>query len=102
MTHSNTTTVTDFGTTVTRTRHWSYSTVRHACIKNDLYTRGCNKDYAAMLEFVDSSEPTTKALYTVASDIYMHSKNQTISNIMYILESDAVITTFEIDGSDEI
>ena len=41
-------------------------------------------------------------LYTVACDIKEHSDDQTITNVMFILEREAVTTTFEIDGSDEI
>ena len=85
-------------------RHWTPDRVRQACIRNDLYTRGDNEEYSRMLSFVGvaAGGPTTKNLYLVAKDICEHSKGQTISNIMFILESEAVITTFEIDGSDEI
>ena len=57
-------------------RHWSFDSVRAACIRNHLYT--------------------------VACDIKEHSDGQTITNVMFILEREAVTTTFEIDGSDEI
>ena len=88
--------------TLTRNRMWNRDTVRQACINNDLYTRGDNGDYSKMLDMVDSREPTTKAMYLVAKDIQEHSDMQTITNVMFILERDAVITTFEIDGSDMI
>ncbi len=87
---------------ITRNRIWGYETVRQACIRNDLYTRGDNEAYSKMLEFVEKVEPTTKAVYTVAKDIADHSKNQTITNVMYILENEAILTTFEIDGRDDI
>ncbi len=55
-----------------------------------------------MLEMVETMNPTYENLYTVACDIKEHSDNQTITNVMFILEREAVTTTFEIDGSDEI
>ena len=88
--------------TLTRNRMWSRDTVRKACIANHLYTEGDNEAYNKMLDMVDSREPHTKAMYLVAKDIQEHSFEQTITNVMFILERDAVITTFEIDGSDMI
>lgn len=87
---------------ITRNRRWGYSTVRQACIHNDLYTRGDCEAYEKMLNMVERTAPTTKAMYLVAKDIQAHSKDQTITNVMFILEREAVITTFEINGSDEI
>ena len=55
-----------------------------------------------MLGFVEENDPTLAVLYAVAKDICEHSEYQSISNVMFILERDAVYTTFEIDGSDEI
>lgn len=99
--HSNPNVVAD-QVTVTRNRSWYADRVRQACIRNDLYTRGDNEAYNKMLDLVDRTEPTTKAMYLVAKDIFEHSREQTITNVMFILESEAVITTFEINGSDEI
>ena len=41
-------------------------------------------------------------MYKVARDIANHSREKTISNVMFILEREAVVTAFEIDGSDEL
>ncbi len=87
---------------ITRNRMWDRDTVRRACIANHLYTEGDNEAYSKMLDMADRTEPTTKAMYLVAKDIQEHSFEQTITNVMFILERDAVITTFEIDGSDMI
>ena len=87
---------------ITRNRRWDFNSVREACIRNDLYTRGTNEAYSAMLDMADRTEPTTKAMYLVAKDIQEHSEDQTITNVMFILEREAVITTFEINGSDMI
>ena len=87
---------------ITRNRYWDAGTVREACIRNDLYTAGDSEAYTAMLDMVERTEPTTKAMYLVAKDIQEHSADQTITNVMFILEREAVITTFEINGSCEI
>lgn len=87
---------------ITRNRMWDRDTVRRACIANHLYTEGDNEAYSKMLDMVDRTEPTTKAMYLVAKDIQEHSDMQTITNVMFILERYAVITTFEIDGNDNI
>lgn len=83
-------------------RRWSSYTVQQACIRNALYTMGEARDYSDMLAFVDISYPTNNNLYLVAKNICENSWEQTITNIMYILEKEAITTTFEIDGSDEI
>ena len=88
--------------TITFERQWSSGSVRAACIRHRLYTHGDSEEYEQMLTFVDINEPTTEILYTVAKDIYDHSENQTITNIMFILEREAVYTFYYIDGSDEI
>lgn len=87
---------------ITRNRRWGRDTVREACIANHLYTEGDNEAYNKMLDMVERTEPTTRAMYRVAKDIQEHSFEQTITNVMFILEREAVITTFEIDGSDMI
>ena len=87
---------------ITRKRTWYPALVREACIRNKLYTQGDNAAYTTMLGNVERSAPTTKAMYMVAKDINEHSKDQTITNILYILESEAVITTFLINGEEDI
>lgn len=85
-------------------RYWTPDRVRETCIRNGLYTKGTNEEYNRMLSYVGvaAGGPTTKNLYLVAKDICEHSENQLISNVMFILERDTVITTFEIDGRDDI
>ena len=87
---------------ITRNRYWSYESVRQACIRNNLYTRGDCGAYDKMLSFVERNEPTTKAMYLTAKDIAAHSKDQPITNVLYILENEAITTTFLIDGRDDI
>lgn len=88
--------------TITSERQWSWSDVRRSCIRNDLYTRGTNEDYTAMLDSIETLDPTPENIYRIAKDICDHSRNQTITNIMFILEREAVLTFYYIDGSDEI
>lgn len=88
---------------ITINRHWSPMRVRETCIKHDLYTCGDNEEYQHMLQCVGSLPyPNIEDLYRIAEDIQKHSKDQTITNVMFLLERDAVITTFEIDGLDDI
>ena len=55
-----------------------------------------------MLKNADELQPTYENLFRLAMDICEHSEGQTIANVMFILEREAVTTTFEVDGSDEI
>ena len=83
-------------------RRSSGMSVRQTCIKHDLYTCGDNEDYEHMLNWVERLYPNTENLYFIAEDIQKHSKDQTVTNVMFLLERDAVMTTFEIDGRDDI
>ena len=88
--------------TITTKRQWCANDVYTVCVRNGLYTCGDNEEYDAMLNSIDELEPTPENIYQVAKDIYDHSKNQTITNIMFSLEKVAVNTFYYIDGSDEI
>ena len=85
-------------------RRWSIGSVRGACIRNNLYSMGDADAYEYMLSMVrdTANHPTYENIYAVAKDICNHSEQQTVTNIMYILEQEAVITTFELDGMDNI
>ena len=83
-------------------RQWSFYDVRDACIRNNLYTIGDNADYEKLAYFIKNKKPTYKNIYLVAKDIYMHSINQRVINIMFIIENECVKTTFLINGSDDI
>lgn len=88
---------------ITTNRRWSAMSVRETCIKHDLYTCGDNEEYKHMLQSVARwPYPSIEDLYLIAKDVQKHSKDQTITNVMFLLEKDAVITTFEIDGQDDI
>ena len=86
---------------ITENKYWTPASVRRICIENDLYTRGDNEDYEHMLDWVSRLYPNVENLHFIAEDIVKHSKHQTVTNVMYILANDAVITTFEIDGNAE-
>lgn len=77
-------------------RRWDVQAVRQVCIDNDLYTCGSNEQYENLLSWIPHSEPTPYQLYAFAENICKHSEDQTITNIMYLLEKYAVITTFEL------
>lgn len=85
---------------ITANRKWSTASVRAACITNNLYTNGDNDAYNKMFDYVNEHKPTYVNIYKVAKDICNHSVYQTITNVMYILEQQAVITTFELDGQE--
>ena len=82
-------------------RLWSPSKVREACIANQLYTRGDNEAYSLLLEWVGTVSPTLGNLYLAAEDICEHSKDQSIENVMYILEKEAVVTVYDIEDDDD-
>ena len=82
-------------------KRWSANSVREVCINNNFYTAGDNEDYEHMLVWVDRMYPNTENLYFIADNIYRHSVDQTIANIMFVLANNAVITTYEIDGDDD-
>ena len=87
---------------ITTTRQWSMEDVRTACVRNRLYTKGTCEQYDTMLEYVDGAEPTPENIFIVARDICKRSENQTITNVMFILEREAVLTFYYVDGSDEV
>ena len=97
----NTTTTTINGHEITVTRLWTCDSIRRACIDNNLYTRGTCEEYERMFEMARNNDPTIENLYRVAQDINDHSKGQTVTNIMYILENEAIYKCFMIDGNEE-
>ena len=82
-------------------RLWSPSKVREACITNNLYTRGDNEAYSLLLEWIGTVTPTLGNLYLAAEDICEHSTGNSIDNIMYILENEAVVTVYDIEDDDD-
>lgn len=89
---------------ITVNRFWTPHSVPQTCITHDLYTGGNCEEYERMLDSVNQfrDNPAPENLYVIAKDIQEHSKGQTITNVMFLLEKDAVMTTFEIDGRDDI
>lgn len=79
-------------------RTWSANKVRAMCIAHSFYTLGSNEEYGEMLEFVMEQLPTTESLWIVARDISEHSTDDMpITSIMFLLEREAVVTTFNIE-----
>lgn len=78
-------------------RDWSADSVRAACVKHGWYTRGNCREYDDMLNVVKVSRPNKEVLFLVAMDIVNHSKvGETISNVMFLLEKEAVTTFYTI------
>lgn len=82
---------------ITVIRKWNSESVRQACIKNDFYTCGDNRAYMKMLNMVDNTEPTTENIYKIAKDILNHSRENTIENIMFCIDKDAINTFYEVE-----
>ena len=92
-----TTTITHGETKITTTRRWDYNSVRTCCIHHDLYTCGTCEEYEKMFKLIEVYEPTVDGLYIVAQDITEHSEDQTVENVMFLLERDAVTTFYDIE-----
>ena len=74
----------------------SASSVRNCCIKHSLYTCGTCRDYDRMLNIADTQDFSLETLYEIAEDIYKHSEDQTIENVMFLLRKDAVDTFYTV------
>ena len=83
---------------IIETRHWDVTDVRVMCIRENLYTRGTDKDYCKMFDIVrDNSSPTMENIHRVAEDINQHSEGQTVTNIMYMLSNNVVRRCYDIE-----
>lgn len=57
-----------------KTDYWFVDDVRQLCIDSKFYTKGTNKEYSEMLEYVkDHPYPTDNDILVVANDIAKHS-----------------------------
>ena len=83
--------------TITTKRLWFTWDVRKVCVDHELYTCGNNEDYERVFNMVRELDPTVENLYVVAKDISEHSRDASITSIMYMLEKEAVHTTFDIE-----
>ena len=85
---------------ITAVRRWDMEDIMHMCINHNFYTRGDTRAYTKMLNYVKQKEPTPEEIYIVAVDILDHTdenEDQSITNIMYIIENEVVRTTYEIE-----
>lgn len=93
------------GYTIQETKTWHPERVRQCCIDNQWYTRGTNKDYEVMLDYVRDTKPTIENIFTVAKDIYDHSdfdsrfdtEDEVVEAIMFTLNREAIITSYFIE-----
>ena len=88
---------------ITRARSWDVYSVHALCVKYGFYTFGCNAEFDAMLEYVRTHEPTDEAMCRAAIDIFQSSESgiTTLENLLYLLEKEAVVTTFRIGEAAE-
>lgn len=85
---------------ITAVRRWSTEDIVQMCIENNFYTQGDALAYSRMLQRVEVMKPTPEEIYKTAVDILDHTdpnEDQTITNIMCIIENEVVRTTYEID-----
>lgn len=87
---------------ITEEKIWSARNVREACIKHNLYTEGSCREYDKMLDFVRENDFTPMNLFLVAEDICNHSEGQKITNVMFLINKEAVRTYYYIDKKDTI
>lgn len=80
-------------------RTWSIDSVRNVCINHELFTKGDNEVYGNILNYVAVTDPDYDNLWYVADRINFYSEDQTVNNIMFLLEKYAVITVFEIEDN---
>ena len=85
---------------ITAVRRWSMEDIVSMCIENNFYTQGDALAYSRMLQRVEVMKPTPEEIYKTAVDILDHTdpnEDQTITNIMCIIENTVVRTTYEIE-----
>ena len=85
---------------ITAVRRWSMEDIVQMCIENNFYTQGDALAYSRMLQRVEVMEPTPEEIYKTAVDILDHTdenEDQSIANIMYIIENEVVRTAYEIE-----
>ena len=86
--------------TIKTIRQWSMTDIMDMCIRHNFYTDGDICAYSKMLGYVDEHEPSPEVIYIVAGDIMEYTDpdlDQSIPRIMYIIEREAVRTTYEIE-----
>lgn len=77
---------------IQETLKWSSSDIRSLCMEKDWYMAGDVQSYSKMLDYVDVTSPSVKAIYKVAKDIFEHTDDAdyTIENIMFELSNHVV------------
>lgn len=86
------------------TRKWDAEGIRSMCVSHHFYMRGTVAQYTDMLNYVKENDPTPENIYNVANDILNYTdpnEDQTVTNIMYIIENEVVRTSYEIKENAE-
>ena len=82
---------------IKETRQWSMEDVRRECVENNWYTKGTNKDYEKMLEFVSTKEPTNANMLKLAIDISEHSNfEESIEFVLYCISNHCVKRFYDV------
>ena len=66
---------------IRKKQYLSTTSVRSVCVRENLYTRGDNREYSAMFDMVQAEnakgqEFSTESLYAIASNIAAHSDSE--------------------------
>lgn len=85
----------DFIPEITVEKRIDSSSVRETCVRNNFYTMGTIEEYNELLDKANG-DYSVDLLYRLAEDITEHSEHQTIENVMFVLEKEAVNTFFTI------
>ena len=75
---------------------WNFWDVREMCVNHHWYTRGNNKEYNKMLDFVEKHKPTLNNMIKVAEDIIKHSADSDlqITEVLSCLDKFTVISVY--------
>lgn len=83
--------------TIKENKHWSVTGLRDMCIRHNLYNRGTNEAYNNLLDSLMLREVTIQEMYEVAKNILEHTEDNTIENVMFLLNREAINTFYEIE-----
>ena len=66
---------------IRKNQYLSTASVRSVCVRENLFTRGDNREYSAMFDMVQAEnakgqEFSTESLYAIANDIAAHSDSE--------------------------
>lgn len=82
---------------IKETRKLSWEAVREICINHNLYTRGCNEEYAKLEDYVRNlKNVTSRSIYKIAKDIQDHSDPKYSLEILMMALAAKCVSDFEV------